>query len=40
MTIPLTVFSALILICLVMVIVAPLILLALWVIDWKRGSLW
>ena len=40
MTIPPAVFAALILICLVMVMVAPLILLVLWIVDWKRGSLW
>ena len=40
MTIPVSLFSALIFVSLALVIIAPLILLALLLRDWKRGNLW
>jgi len=40
MTIPLSLFSGLILVALALVAVAPLVLLALLLFDWKDGNLW
>jgi hypothetical protein len=40
MTIPIDLFAAVIVAALAVVIAAPLILLALWIADVKRGVLW
>jgi hypothetical protein len=40
MTIPAGLFSALILVALTLVAAAPVILIVLWVLDWKRRTLW
>jgi len=40
MTISAGVLSALVLICLAVVAATPVLLLILWVRDWKRKSLW
>jgi len=40
MTLPVSLFSGLILVALVLVTLAPVILIALLVRDWKRGELW
>lgn len=40
MTVPVGVFSVLILVALGVVILSPVVLLVLWVMDVKKGTLW
>jgi hypothetical protein len=40
MTMPVSIFSILILVALGVVVVSPVVLLILWIMDVKKGSLW
>ena len=40
MTVPVGLFSALILVALGVVIISPVVLMVLWILDIKKGSLW